>query len=270
MALAAFSPALAAAAGVRTETLAAWNEYIRGVEQRTQKAASAGPFLWIDTDPERAAKVGRGEIVTAGSAPKAVPYGLIHDWVGAIFIPGVPLAQVFDVIQDYDRYSYFYGPGVVDAALLCRGGRGNGADEERFRIRYSAKVLFVSEILESEYTARQIRVDPQHWYSIARSDRVRELHGAETQDPGTSGQPSRYIWRIYTIMKFEHKDGGVYVEQENIVLSRAVPNSLEWLVGPAIRRLSRDVTATALRETRLAVLAARAGAPSMPLPAGSE
>jgi hypothetical protein len=45
----------------------------------------------------------------------------------------------------------------------------------------------------------------------------------------------------------------VYLEQENIVLSRAIPNSLMWMVEPAIRMMSRDLVVTSLRQTREAV-----------------
>jgi hypothetical protein len=29
--------------------------------------------------------------------------GLIHDWVGAVFVPGVSLAAVLEHVQDYDH-----------------------------------------------------------------------------------------------------------------------------------------------------------------------
>ena len=176
-----------------------------------------------------------------------MPYGLIHDWVGAVFVPSVTLAQVFAVVRDYDRYSEYYSPTVIASAVLCRGG-----EEESFRVRYSRKVLFVSEILDSDYQVRRVQVDARRWYSVVHSTRLQEV-----RDQGFGR--SRYIWRIYTISRYEQRDGGVYLEQENIVLSPGIPRSLRWLVQPAIRELSRDLIVTSLRQTRDAVdLTARA------------
>lgn len=252
-------PAVAGSAGPRPETLKAWDEYIRAVNLRTEREVGGNdPFLWTDQDPLRAARERGGEIL-AGSPfdannLQAVPYGLIHDWTGAVFIPGATLAEVFAVVRDYDRYSEFFRPTVADAALLCRSDGGKSGDEERFRIRYFRKVLFVNETLDSEYEARHIQLDARRWYSIAQSTRLQEIRdqgGAGASGALTSG--SRYVWRIYSISRYEQRDGGVYLEQENIVLSRAIPSSLRWLAEPAIRSMSRDVVVTSLRQTREAV-----------------
>ncbi len=52
------------------------------------------------------ARVRAGETVVSpiGSQnPKRVPSGLIHDWVGAVFIPNATLQDVLRVIRDYAR-----------------------------------------------------------------------------------------------------------------------------------------------------------------------
>jgi hypothetical protein len=264
-------PAISNAAGVRPETLKAWDQYIQRVELRTNaSAAGHSPFLWIDQDPQRAGRVRRGEILAipevGANGLEAVPHGLIHDWVGAAFIPGVTLAQVFAVVEDYGRYNEFYKPTVVDAALLCSSGQGKSGEEARFRVRYTQKVLFTSDVLDSEYLVHRIQVDQRRWYSVAQSTSIQEFrdHGASAQvnasENGLVGdEESRYIWRIECISKYEQRDGGVYMEQENIVLSRSIPISLRWLVEPVIRQLSKDLTAASLQKTCDAVRRAAQG-----------
>jgi hypothetical protein len=144
---------------------------------------------------------------------------------------------------------------VVQAALLCRAGeRGQ---PERFRVRYERKVLFVSEVLETEYSVRYVQVNPRRWYWVTRSESLREFRndGRSADKRTSSSESDPYVWRIYTISRYEKRDGGVYVEQENIVLSRPIPSSVEWLVGPAVRRLAKEVVRMSLRETRDAVRA---------------
>src|SRR5580704_4838737 len=102
-------------AGLRPETQNAWNRYLQAVEQR----GKGDPFLWVDRDSQRAALARKGEILAEsviGANSQAVPFGVIHDWVGAAFIPGVTLGQAFAVVRDYSRYREFYSPTVIDAA----------------------------------------------------------------------------------------------------------------------------------------------------------
>jgi hypothetical protein len=249
-------PAVLSSAGPKPETQTAWDEYIQKIDLRTkQEVAGDSQFLWIDQDPLRAASVLRGEILASsridGNIARAVPSGLIHDWIGAVFIPDVTLSRVFAVVHEYGRYPDFYAPTVADAALLSSQG-----EDESFRIRYVRKVLFVSEVLDSEYSVHTLQINARRRYSVGHSTRLQDVGNrdgsAESRNPA-SGE-SRYVWRIYNISKYEHRDGGVYVEQENIVLSPAIPGALRWLVEPVVRRLSKQLTLTLLRQTRDAVI----------------
>jgi hypothetical protein len=51
----------------------------------------------------------------------------------------------------------------------------------------------------------------------------------------------------------EERDGGVYVEEEVMVLSRDVPASIRWIAGPIIRRVAKEATALSIGKTRAAV-----------------
>jgi hypothetical protein len=64
---------------------------------------------------------------------------------------------------------------------------------------------------------------------------------------------SGYIWRLYSLSRFEQRDGGVYIELEAIALSRNVPASLHWLVNPIVRRVSRNSLELSLQKTAEAV-----------------
>jgi hypothetical protein len=68
------------------------------------------------------------------------------------------------------------------------------------------------------------------------------------QDHGTG-----IIWRLYSIARYQERDGGVYVELEAIALSRDIPGALRWLVEPIVRRVSRSSLVLSLQETADAV-----------------
>lgn len=71
-------------------------------------------FLWSDQLQERAQHVARGKVVAefwSGRGPDKVPYGLIHDWIAAAFLPATTIQQIFAVIQDYDSPQKDLYPG---------------------------------------------------------------------------------------------------------------------------------------------------------------
>ncbi len=163
-------------------------------------------------------------------------------------MPG--LEDIFAVVRDYNRYTEFYKPLVIDSRSLG----GDGADY-RFSLLMLNKSLFAKTALASEWNERYVRVDDQRWYSIAHSTRIEEIEGygspGERKLPPDEG--SGYIWRLYSFSRFEQRDDGVYVELEVMALSRDIPGALRWLIDPIVRRVSRGSLLTSLMETRAAV-----------------
>ena len=117
-------------------------------------------------------------------------------------------------------------------------------------------VLFVTAVLEVEYDARYFEVNKARWYSVARSTRIQEIsaYGKPDERKMPTDDGSGYLWRIYSVSKYEERDNGLYIEQENIGVSRRIPAALRWMVEPAVRRLSRDLLAKSLEQTRVALL----------------
>ena len=238
------------AAELKPETVQAWDAYIRSINARAP--GNGQHFLRIDQSSDGTERVRKGEIVVApvGDNPKHVPGGLIHDWVGTSFIPNAAIEDVLSTVNDYDRYENFYAPHVVDAKLMSRN-----SDEFRFRMLLMHKAMFASSALEGDYEAKYVEVDPHRWYSVAYTTRLQQIDGYGTAEahklPPDHG--SGYIWRLYSIARFEQRDGGVYVELEAIALSRDIPASLHWIVEPMVRRLSKSSVITSLEQTRTAV-----------------
>jgi len=247
------SSAAVHAAQLKQETLQAWNQYIAKAE--SQMAARLQPqatFLSSAESAETMARVRGGEIVVAPAThnPRRIADGLIHDWAGAAFIPGSNIADVFAVVRDYGRYKQYYAPLVIDSRPLGRAGA-----EYTFAMLMMNQSLFSKSALDGEYSESYFRVSDSRWYSVAYSTRVQQIDnfGGENEHRLPADQGSGYIWRLYTISRFEQRDGGVYVEMEVIALSRDIPISVRWLVDPIVRRVSRGSLLTSLEKTRMAV-----------------
>ena len=245
--------ASAAAANLKPETAAAWDQYVQTADTLLQQRRT---FLWIDEVPERAGMVRGRQIVVAPAGPqvpKKVPSGLIHDWIGAAFIPGATMQDVLTVVRDYTRYKEYSRPNVTVSRPLA-----TGESQDRFSMVLLNKSLFSKTALESEYRASYIRLDERRWYSVSETTRIQEIaeYGAPGQHLLPEDQGTGLIWRLHSVTRFEERDGGLYVEVEVIALSRDIPAAVRWIAEPIVRRVSRDSLATALRQTSEATYAA--------------
>lgn len=251
--LALLPVAAATAAELKPETVAAWDGYIAVANARMQlRAQGLAPFLWIDEHCARArVRLGEPLILPATEhTPRRVPAGLIHHWIGAAFIPDAKIEDVTGVLRDYSRYKDYYRPNVIESKTIRREG-----PQDLFSLVLVNKALVVSTALEGDYESRYFQVDAKHSYSISQTTRVQEIenHGQASERKLPPDQGSGYIWRLYSITRFEERDGGVYLEVEAIALSRDIPAAVRWMVDPIVRRVSKSSVLTSLRQTQDAV-----------------
>jgi hypothetical protein len=259
------------AAELQPETLEAWNAYLKSADLQMQNRLAGGrPFLWTDESPERAARVRHGEVLIApvvGSGTEGVPHGLIHDWIGAIFITGARVDDLWAVVHDYDNYQRMYRPVVTSAKTLACSDTS-----QEFQMVWQRKVLFVSAAMQGHYQAHDVMLDSHRGYSTAESVEIREIekYGHPDEHLLPAGTGNGFIWRIRSMARYEERDGGVYLELEAVALTRDVPASLAWMVKPVVNHLSVNSLTTTLRQTRDAVAASQQSleaSVSCPIPA---
>ena len=244
------------AADLKPETLQAWNEYVQAAERRNlEHIAQGASFLAIDAHPAEASKLRQGEVIASPAAPNVplkVPGGLIHDWTGAIFIPDATLGDVLRVVRDYGQYKAVYHPNVVSAKPV-----ETAEWEDRFSMVVMNKSFFAKSALDSDYRSTFTRLDDQRWYSVSEATRIQEIseYGGPSQHMLPEDHGTGIIWRLFSIARYQERDGGVYVELEAIALSRDIPAGLRWLVDPIVRRVSRSSLVTSLQQTAEAVCA---------------
>jgi len=249
-----------APAKLRSETVAVFDRYERLTDERNDMELKGGsPLLWIDLLPEtqRAetyAALKRGEVqirqlatLDAGK-PIVCPGGMIHHWVGAVFIPGAKLDDLLRVLQDYDHQSEYYAPDVERSKIASHEG-------DRFRVflRFRRhKVITV--VLDTEHEVRYFHDAPGRAHSRSSAVRI-----AEVENPGKSderekppGDDGGFLWRMETWWRMEERDGGVYVQSEVASLTRDIPPGLGWLVGPFVTAIPKETLLFTLSATRKA------------------
>jgi hypothetical protein len=247
-------PAPVNAASLEPTTLMAWEEYVEAANMRMEQRLTHGnTFLWVDEVPDRLARVRSGEIVVSAVGlhnPKKVPSGLIHDWVGAVFIAHVTLKDVLGVVSDYARYKDLYRQAVIDSKVIA-----TGEARDRFSMLLVNRSLFLKTAFDTDYESCYVHVDDRRGYSVSQTTRIQEIeeYGSPAQRTLHEGEGSGIIWRLFGITRYLERDGGVYIELEAIGLSRDIPASIRWLVEPIVRRVSRGSLSTSLRQTETGV-----------------
>jgi len=241
---------------LKPATTQAFERYIQALEARLDQRVSTPAFLWMDGDAGRKLHAQRSDVVVepaVAAGDVEVPEGLLHDWVGAMFVRGATLEKVIAMFEDYDNAKNIYKPEVVDSKTLEHTGNN-------FKVYMRLlKKQVVTVVLTTTHDVRYVPVDPTHWYSKSYSVRIAELQnaGKSSESELPPGHDHGFLWRLNSYWRFEERDGGVYVECEAVSLTRNVPTGLGWLINPIIRSLPRQSLENTLRSAQKAALKLR-------------
>jgi len=250
------------AAELKQTTTTAFDKYVAVTEARiNNELRTGGTFLYVDGQAEDARQssynqLRKGEVLVEQRQTRSpglsldVPDGMVHHWVGIIFIPGITLAELLPVMRDYDRRAELYKPDVIASHLISHQG-----DDYAFFLRLYQK-RFTTVVFNTEYVAHWGQVDPHKTYSHSRSTTITEVKDPDRPagDEWPVGQGRGYLWRLNTYWRFEEKDNGVYMQCEALSLTRDIPFGLGWLLKPLVTKIPRESLNRVLGQTRTAVL----------------
>ena len=238
---------------LRFQTVDAFDAYIHEAEAAMdQTLQPGGPFLWSDLGSERTQQVQAGQVVAqfwAGRAPVQVPNGLIHDWIGAVLIPGKTVEDTLALIQDYGNHKNIYKPEVIASRLISR----HDNDFQIYLRLLKKKIITV--VLDTDHEVHYRSLDRARWVCRSRTTRIAEVENAGSTKERVLPPDTGYgfLWRLYTYWRFQARDGGVYVECRAISLTRDVPFGLGWAIEPIIQKLPKESLSNTLEATRQAL-----------------
>lgn len=252
----------AQAAELQPRTLAAFDRYIKLTESRIDSGlANHEPFLWFERLPEgrRAtadARLRHSEVIIERmdtlDAGKRIecPGGIIHHWIGTVFIPGATLPQTLALVKDYDHHQDYYAPDVMRSKIL----RQSGDDYLVYLRFYKHKVI--TSVVDTDHEVHYSVIDATHAWSRSRTTRVQQVDdaGKPNEHLLPEGYGDGFLWGMNTYWRFEEKGGGTYVECQTISLTRDIPTGLGWLVGGYVTTVPRESLTFTLATTRSAVL----------------
>lgn len=250
----------AQAAELKPETAAGFDRYIRATEAQHAEDLRGGQFLIIDRLPEAPrreiyARLQQGQIYTEQlhtkeeGRPIFIPGGMVHHWVGVIFIPGSKLSQVLAVLEDYDNHKSIYKPDVRCSKLLEHNG-----NEFKIYLQFYRKTI-VTVAINANFDVRYTMLSPTRALSQSHSTRLAEVENPDRPNERELpvGNDHGYLWRLDNYWSVEERDGGTSVQVESVGLSRTIPAIFAWIVNPLVRNIPRAVLSDLLNATRRAV-----------------
>lgn len=257
------NPQVGFAEQLRPETSQRFDRYISAKEE-TQNRGLAVKASLLSIDGEASSvrtqaydQLRREQIILKDNCEgetaecSLIPGGLIHDWSGIIFVPGVSLAEVLATLQDYDRDQEYYQPEVIQSRLITHSG-----NEFHVSLRLK-RTQIITVVLDTEYDIRYLQIDSNRTFARSHSTRIAEVDRAGT--PQERELPVEndhgFLWRLYSYWYFYQADGGVYIQCNAVSLTRDVPVGLGWLIDSFIKKIPAESLRSTLVETRAALLA---------------
>jgi len=257
----AFAP-FARGADLQRQTLEAFNHYVSLAEaQINSELANREAFLWVERLPENRreaeyAELHDGHVVierleTLDQGKHiSVSNGMIHHWIGTVFIPGATLAQTLSLEEDYDHHQEYFRPDVMRSKILRRNG-----NDFLVLLRLHKKKI-ITTIFDTEHEIHYATVSQTQAWSRSRTTRIQQVDeaGEPSERLKPEGQDEGFLWRMNTYWRFEEKDGGTYVECQSISLTRDIPTGLGWMIGPFVTGIPRESLTFTLATTRAVLL----------------
>jgi hypothetical protein len=255
-------PGSANATDLQPQAAQAYDHYVQLTQaQVDSELAKGGPYLWVERlrEARRAAadqQLRNGQIVIERlytldeGKTIPVPGGIIHHWIGTIFVPHATLMQTLSFMQDYDHKVDYFKPDITRSKILRHEG-----DDYFVLLRFYKKKI-ITTVIDTDQQVHYHVVDATRAWSRSRTTRVQEVENAgqsnEKLEP--EGHDRGFLWRMNTFWRFEQKDGGTYIECQAISLTRDIPTGLGWMVGPFVSSVPKESLTFTLATARAALL----------------
>lgn len=217
---------------------------------RNAQLADAEVFLDLPrvADDELRQRARRGEVAIRsieldGVGDDAEPPGaLVHHWIGTTFVAGVTLQRVLDVVRDFNDYPRVFDPEVDAVRLLQEPRDGVARVYMRFR-----KVKVITTVIDTEQLIHYSEPAPDRAFTTAWATLVRQVDNAGEPDERQLADGDGLLWRLFASWRYLEADGGVWIENESIMLTRKPGFPMGLIVQPMLKAGPREGVEFALR-----------------------
>ena len=245
---------LYAGAKLTPQALEAWTNYVALTEKRIQEELrNPTVALQFDIGDLKSGNPRVKQLITTNPPGQniEIPDGMVHHWVGAIFIPGVRLEKLIPWLQNYAQYQDYFKD--VERSSLNRPPAGDTYD---IFLRLTRSKLRVTAHFNTRHDVVYTRRSPTFFSSVSRSSQILQVKdaGSTSEKELPEGDDDGYLWRLNSYWRFFERDGGVVVECESIALSKSlglVYSMVKFFTFGAInpRKIAGEIARDALKQS---------------------
>jgi hypothetical protein len=238
-------PSRAQAAKLKPETVLAWERYIYLTESRIAAELESGrgfliqDFLapemaeeWQDTIDSGGIWITKLATVDEKGNSLGIPSGMIHHWIGSVFISATTTHELLGWMQEFDLHQERFEQ-VANSRLISREG-----DTFEVFMKLRRKKM-VAVHYNTEHLIQYRHHGPGRVSSKSVAVRIAQVDGTgDVERP--VGDDTGFLWRLNSYWRYQEVGGGVMVECESVSLSRGIPAAIRWLVMGFVETVARE------------------------------
>lgn len=221
-------------ATLQAKTAKAFDEYIEKVEEElTARRNNNLPYLMVSESPGNMISLSQNLVVIRNlNEDDQTPKGIIHDWLGAVFLEGISLDETLEILVDYDSHPEIFEE-ILQARLISKTG-----NQLKSQIRFKKEGL-LTVVTDSVNEAQVFRISKNKAQVFCRSVRINEIEnpGTEREKVLPAGNDRGLLWRLNSYMTLEESENGVTIECRSVNLTRDLPFGIGIILGPFIKNL---------------------------------
>jgi hypothetical protein len=212
------------AAGLKPETVTAFDRYVKLAEDGSAQHQGFEDFLWMDHHSKEKSLVwlGQSTVIPAPAPDQGaqieVPDGVIQHWLGMVYLEKATLDKVHDILLNFNEYHNMIPLQIQDSKATKKDGDETEAFLRLYKKQLSAVVLNVTG------TAKYTLLDPTRGIIVFHSSKIAEVEHPRSKKSLDRERPAEdaagYLWRLNFYLRMHQADNGVYVEIELITLAR--------------------------------------------------
>jgi hypothetical protein len=221
--LAAGLPGLRAAEP-QSETVAAFDRYIKVTEDGFAKQRGFENFLWLDHHSDDKTMVWLQQsivrpIETLDQGKHIdVPGGQIQHWLGAVYLENADADHMRGLLLNFDGYKDFFKEQILDSKLKKR----TGDNDFDILLRFYKK-QFKTVVLNVDESVHYTLVDPMKWTTAGHSTHIGQAEHPRNKkkldEERAPEDAADYLWRLNFYWRVQQSDNGCFVELEVIALT---------------------------------------------------
>jgi hypothetical protein len=234
------------------QALQVFEKYVAQFQRNVATPYTESGKIWIDDSSccmNKASFASGKPVVEPRENSDIVGGASIHHFSGVVHIKAGTIANVRQIMQDYENYPRYFKPDVAKGAGVRNPDSTPNEEHFTSHISLTQSTLWIAVSYDCVYDTHYRQYDPHRWSSISSAISIKEWKDPRDVSQGyyPEGDDHGFLWRTNTFWFVRERDNGIDVELDSMTLSRPVPAGFGWWgtkrTHDAVEKMLRDMKA---------------------------